>query len=124
MQQTGQMKVFFSSFTTRKLGTDQCLEHLSCRLLILQTYMLIWKRSLPKCNLRMAQGTKCLHAICNYMRKVKLKYQHVRPAPALHTNTVYLVYLYFLYRFTWINDLQFYHFIGSHICSIYLLLYI
>ena len=28
-------------------------------------------------NLRMAQGTKCLHAIRNYMRKVKLKYQHV-----------------------------------------------
>ena len=27
--------------------------------------------------LRMAQGTKCLHAIWNYMRKVKLKYQHV-----------------------------------------------
>ena len=90
------MKVYFSSFTTGKLGTDQCLEHLSCRLLILQTYMFIWKRSLPKCNLRMAQGTKCLHAICNYMRKVKLKYQHVRPAPALHINTVYLVYLHFL----------------------------
>ena len=28
-------------------------------------------------NLRMAQGTECLHAIGNYMRKVKLKYQHV-----------------------------------------------
>ena len=25
----------------------------------------------------MAQGTQCLHAISNYMRKVKLKYQHV-----------------------------------------------
>ena len=42
-------------------------------------YMLIWKQSLPKYNLRMAQGTKCLHAIRNYMRKVKLKYQHVPP---------------------------------------------
>ena len=30
-----------------------------------------------KHNLRMAQGTKCPHAICDYMRKVKLKYQHV-----------------------------------------------
>ena len=28
-------------------------------------------------NFRMAQGTQCLHAIRNYMRKVKLKYQHV-----------------------------------------------
>ena len=27
----------------------------------------------------MAQGTKCLHAIWNYIRKVKLKYQHVPP---------------------------------------------
>ena len=36
-------------------------------------------RSLLKCNLRMAQGTKCLHAIWNYMRKVKMKYQHVPP---------------------------------------------
>ena len=25
----------------------------------------------------MAQGTQCLHAISNYMRKVELKYQHV-----------------------------------------------
>ena len=30
------------------------------------------------------------------MRKVKLKYQHVRPAPTLHINTVYLVYFHFL----------------------------
>ena len=28
-------------------------------------------------NLRMAQGTQCLHAISNYMKKVELKYQHV-----------------------------------------------
>ena len=27
-------------------------------------------------NFRMAQGTQCLHAIRNYMRKVTLKYQH------------------------------------------------
>ena len=27
-------------------------------------------------DLRMAQGTKCLHAICDYMRKVTLKFQH------------------------------------------------
>ena len=38
------------------------------------------KRSLPKCNLQTAQGTRCLHAIWNYMRKVKLKYQHVPPS--------------------------------------------
>ena len=31
----------------------------------------------------MAQGTQCLHAISNYMRKVELKYQHVLP-PSLH----------------------------------------
>ena len=28
-------------------------------------------------NLRMAQGTRCLHAIRNYMRMVTLKYQRV-----------------------------------------------
>ena len=28
-------------------------------------------------NLRMAQGTQCLHAISNYMRKAEMKYQHV-----------------------------------------------
>ena len=48
------------------------LELLSGRRLVLQTYMLIWRRSLPKCNLQMAQGTQCLHAIGNYMRKVNL----------------------------------------------------
>ena len=86
----------FSSFTIEKLETNQCLEYLSCCLLILHTYMLIWKRSLLKCNLQMAQGTKCLHDICNDLRKVKLKYQHVHPAPTPHINTVYLVYLHFL----------------------------
>ena len=40
----------------------------------------------------MAQGTQCLHAICNYMRKVKLKYQHVHPVPpTLHINAIYFV---------------------------------
>ena len=52
----------------------------SCHLLRRQTYMLIWKRSLPKCNFRMAQSIQCLHAIRNYMRKVKLKYQHSHPS--------------------------------------------
>jgi len=28
-------------------------------------------------NLRMAQGTQCLHAVRNYMKKVKSIYQHV-----------------------------------------------
>jgi len=51
----------------------------------LQTYMLIWKQSLPKCNLRMAQGTQCLHVMQNYMRKVKLKYQHVHPTLPTYT---------------------------------------
>ena len=32
-----------------------------------------------KCNFQMGQGTQCLHAIRNYMRKVKLKYQHSFP---------------------------------------------
>jgi len=58
--------------------------------------MLTWKQSLPKCNLRMAQGTKCLHAICNYMRKVKLKYQHVHPTPTLHINVNFCMYILFL----------------------------
>ena len=47
-----------------------------CHLQILQKLHVDMKWSLPKCNLRMAQGTQCLHAIGNYMRKVTLKYQH------------------------------------------------
>ena len=37
--------------------TDYPLEQQCCHLLKLQTYILILRRSLPKCNLRMAQGT-------------------------------------------------------------------
>ena len=50
-----------------------------CHLLVLQTYMLIWKRSLLKCDLQMTLGTQCLHAIGNYTRKVKSKHQHILP---------------------------------------------
>ena len=32
----------------------------------------------------MAQGTKSLHSIRNYMRKVMLKYQHVHPPPCIY----------------------------------------
>ena len=42
----------------------------------------------------MAQGTKCLHAIWNYMRKVKLKYQHVLPT----TPCLIMYLLSFTYR--------------------------
>ena len=45
-----------------------------CHPKVLQTIHVDMKWSLLKCNLQMAQGTKCLHAIRNYMRKVKLKY--------------------------------------------------
>ena len=65
---------FFNSFVIEKLRTGLHLDQLSCRLLMLQTFMLICKQSLLKCNLWMVQGMQCLHAICNYMRKVKLKY--------------------------------------------------
>ena len=34
-----------------------------------------------KFNLRMAQDTQCLHAIGNYTRKVKLKYQNILSLP-------------------------------------------
>ena len=51
-----------------------------CHPRVLQTIHVDMKRSLPKCNLWMAQGTKCLHAIWTYMRKVKLKY-HVSTPP-------------------------------------------
>ena len=60
--------------------TNLSLGGQSCHLLRCQTYMLIWKRSLLKCNFRMAQGTQCLDAIRNYTRKVKLKYQHSHPS--------------------------------------------
>ena len=58
-----------------KLSWEQVFWHS----IVLHTIHVDMKRSLPKCNLRMAQGMKCLHAIWNYMRKVKLKYQHVPP---------------------------------------------
>ena len=45
----------------------------------LQNRMLIWRPSLPKYNFRMAQVMQWPPAICNYMRKVKSKYQHVPP---------------------------------------------
>ena len=60
--------------------TELVLVHRFCHPRVLQTIHVDMKRSLPKCNLRMAQGTKCQHAIKNYMRKVKLKYQHVPPS--------------------------------------------
>ena len=46
---------------------------------VLQNHMLIWKPSLSKYNLQMAQVMQWPPAICNYMRKVRLKYQHVPP---------------------------------------------
>ena len=48
-----------------------------CHRTKLQTNMLILRLSLPKCNTRMAQGMQWSHAIRNYTRKVKLRYQHV-----------------------------------------------
>ena len=46
---------------------------------VLQTIRVDMKRSLPKCNLRMTQGTKCLHAI---LRKVKVE---ISTCPSHHT---------------------------------------
>jgi len=87
MQQTGLVKPLSNIFIIKNYRTKQLLVPLFCQLLILQTYMLIWKLSLPKCNLRMAQGMQCLQTICNYMRNVKLKYQYVH---SLHICVSYL----------------------------------
>ena len=56
MRQIDPMKPPSNDSTTEKYRTKQRLGQPSCHLLALQTYMLIWKLSLPKCNLRMAQG--------------------------------------------------------------------
>ena len=80
-QQIGLLRVLLRNSTTAQLRTNPVMLMLFCPLLKLQTYHVDMKLSLPKCNFRMAQGTQCLHAIRNYMRKVMLKYQHVHPAP-------------------------------------------
>ena len=59
----------------------QVLGERVCHRTKLQTYMLILRLIYPKYNNRMAQG---MHAIRNYMRKVKLRYQHV-PSPIFNT---------------------------------------
>ena len=84
-------------------GTFQCfynrqnkdLVQQFCHHLILQNLHADIRWSLPKCNLRMAQGTQCLHAIGNYMRKVTLNYQHVSPTPLSY---VLILYLFSFYR--------------------------
>ena len=45
----------------------------------LQMYMLILRLRLSKCNNQVAQGMQWPHAICNYMRKERSRYQHVPP---------------------------------------------
>ena len=61
------------------------------------TLFLSWIRKHEPVSSRLRAWNACmLQCICNYMRKVKLKYQHVRPAPALYINTVYFV----LYTFS------------------------
>ena len=74
-QQIGPLKEPFNGFIKGKWRTmtELVLVQGFCHPTVLQTIHVDMKRSLPKCNLRMAQGTKCLHAIRNYMRKVKLK---------------------------------------------------
>ena len=70
------MKEFSRCFTTDNILSS--LDHL-CWQPVLQSHMLIWKPSLPKYNFQMAQVMQWPPAIRNYMRKVRLKYQHVRP---------------------------------------------
>ena len=65
------------------------LGELFCHRTKLQTNMLILRPSLPKCNTRMAQGMQWPHVIRNYMRKVKLRYQHV-PTPFCNPPTYYV----------------------------------
>ena len=76
----GTFQQFYHRKVEKEWMTELVLVQGCCHPTMLQTIHVDMKRSLPKCNLRMAQGTKWLHAIRNYMRKVKLKYQHVPPS--------------------------------------------
>ena len=60
--------------------------------------MLIWKPSLPKYNFQMAQVMQWPPAIRNYMRKVRLKYQHVPPLFILYPNPMYCMLTIYLHR--------------------------
>ena len=74
---------------------------------VLQTIHVDMKQSLLKCNLWMAQGTKCLQAIRNYMRKVKLKYQQPHPVFNQHTFLSFqLLLLFRSYRSLWCEKSQ------------------
>jgi len=75
----------FSIFIIGRRMAERPLDHQFCHHKDLQRLHVDMKRSLLKCNLRMAQGTRRLHAIYNYMRKVKLKYQHFPPFPFSQT---------------------------------------
>ena len=49
----------------------------------------------------MAQGTKCLHAIYNHTRKVKLKYQYI--PPLLPPLCYYFLHCCFLYTYRFLT---------------------
>ena len=77
-QQTGHQKGPSNSFIIDlKPIPARDLGEWFCQRTKLQTNMLILRLSLPKCNTQMPQGMQWSHAIRNYMRKVKLRYQHV-----------------------------------------------
>ena len=54
--QIGLLRELLRNSTTAQLRTNPLMLRQFCPLLRLQTYMLILRRSLPKCNFRMAQG--------------------------------------------------------------------
>ena len=97
MLQTGQAKPLFNSFIIRKLRTDLHLDQLSY---ICWCFKLTcWYGNRTFRNVFCEWLRACRHTICHYMRKMKLKYQHVHPAPTLHINAVDLVCVHpFLYR--------------------------
>ena len=64
---SGYSRLVISTTEIQGMMTKQPSEHQFCHL---QTIHVNMKWSLPICNLRMAQGIKCLHAIWNCMKKV------------------------------------------------------
>ena len=80
MRQTGVLSQFFTNSTTDQCTTahlvKRCLQD-SCRpLKASYKVTLIWRPSILKYNYRMAQTTQWSPAILDYMKNVRLTYQH------------------------------------------------
>ena len=80
MRQTGVLSQFFTNSTTDQCTTahlvKRCLQD-SCRpLKASYKVTLIWRPSILKNNYRMAQTTQWSPAILDYMKNVRLTYQH------------------------------------------------